>query len=165
MMTTQKVVDGRGTVKVPHKKTMRGKGMDKIVADFIWCKNIMKKQARSECETIVYHKERNSWTIGGCSAVLNPAWWLLLAGETLLQNINKKFYNGEIYRSLNKQITTWKLCILFDMEKCKIKTSRLNQGNHFIHSFHSCASTSYCSRPKAIELNKQKSYHSCTSIH
>lgn len=85
MMTTQKVVEGRGTVRVPHRNTISGRGIDKIVADFIWCKNIIKKQARSECDTIVYHNERRSWMIGGCSAELRPASWVLLAGDTLLQ--------------------------------------------------------------------------------
>jgi len=67
-MTTQKVVEGLGTVKVPQRKTMNGRGRDKMVADLIWCKNIMKKQTRSEWDITMYQIDSNNLTIGGCSA-------------------------------------------------------------------------------------------------
>lgn len=42
IIVTQKVLEGRGMVKEPHKNTINGNGVDSTDAFLIWWRNTMK---------------------------------------------------------------------------------------------------------------------------
>ena len=54
MTLIQKFLEGLGTLKDPQRKTMNGKGSDRILADLIWFTKIMMYDTSSEREITAY---------------------------------------------------------------------------------------------------------------